>query len=271
MSTGRLLEGRIPLWVLGPVTVPALIVIGAADRMFDIAVRLTVLYLLPVAAAAWFGGRTFGVAIAILAALAQLGIDLLSTEFRWTLPLWNLAADLLVYVGAALLLSALRARLDAADRDARTDALTGLRNARAFRDAAEAELSRSRRYGHPLTLALIDIDDFKRVNDTYGHGVGDEVLRAVARHLRSSVRATDVVARIGGDEFAVLLPETDCDAAAVAMGHLGPETVLGDHRIGFSTGSVSYTTEPPPLDQVLAEADQAMYQQKALRRSRSGA
>jgi diguanylate cyclase (GGDEF)-like protein len=271
MFTVRLLERRIPLWVIGPATVVALAVIGATDRRFDISVRLTALYLVPVVAAAWYGSRTLGVAVAVLAALLQLLIDLQATRFAWTLPLWNLAADLVVYVGVAVLLNSLRTRLDEADRDARTDPLTGLPNARAFRDAAEAELSRSRRYGHPFSVALIDLDDFKHVNDTYGHGVGDEVLRAVARHLQRSVRRTDIVARLGGDEFALLLPETDHEAVVVATGHLGPDTRLGGHHIGYSIGSVSYASEPPPLDQVLAEADRAMYHQKALRRSRSGA
>jgi diguanylate cyclase (GGDEF)-like protein len=268
---GRWLERHIPLWFVGSATVPTVALIGVADSTFSIAVRLTVLYLVPVATAAWFGGRAVGVAIAVLAGLTQLVVDLRAPDGHWALQLWDLAADVLVYLGAALLLSTLRARLEQADRDARTDALTGLRNARAFRDAADAELSRSRRYGHPLSVALIDLDGFKRVNDTYGHGAGDDVLRGVARYLESRVRATDVVARIGGDEFALLLPETDRDAAVAAMHHVGDGTDLGGHPIRFSIGCVSYPTEPPPLDTVLAEADQAMYRQKAARRPRSPA
>lgn len=94
------------------------------------------------------------------------------------------------------------------------DGLTGLYNHAALQEQAERELTRSKRRGDPLTLAMIDLDCFKQINDTYGHPVGDQVLRAAARLLQRRLRNVDVVGRYGGEEFAVLLPATDADAAA---------------------------------------------------------
>jgi diguanylate cyclase (GGDEF)-like protein len=100
---------------------------------------------------------------------------------------------------------------------ARTDTLTRLPNRRAFLEAADAERQRMQRSGCPLTIVLGDIDRFKRINDTHGHDAGDAVLRAVASLLRESIRAQDTVARWGGEEVIFLLPETDAEAARIAV------------------------------------------------------
>ena len=99
--------------------------------------------------------------------------------------------------------------------EAGTDGLTGLVNHRVFQERLRVEVVRAQRHGRPLSLAMIDIDEFKQLNDTYGHQVGDDVLEGVAAHLAAAGRTSDTVARIGGDEFAMLLPETDADAALV--------------------------------------------------------
>ena len=108
-----------------------------------------------------------------------------------------------------------RARLyDATERLATTDGLTGLTNHRTFQGRLDEHLGVSQRYGRKVSLILCDIDHFKSVNDTYGHPVGDLVLKGVARILAKEARATDVVARYGGEEFAVVMPETDTAARA---------------------------------------------------------
>jgi diguanylate cyclase (GGDEF)-like protein len=267
--TSRLLELRVRPCQLGLWAVPALASVGLLDSTFDVAVRLTLLYLLPVALGAWVSGRRTGLALGVLAAFAEFVADLVVAPDRWVIALWNLPADLLVYLSAALLLSGLRARLTQAHRDARTDALTGVLNVRAFRDAAESELTRSRRHGRPISLALIDLDRFKQVNDVHGHSAGDDVLRATARQLELAVRASDVVARIGGDEFAVLLPEADHEAATSAAAHLGAGTDTGPHHVDFSVGVASFDQPPSTVDELLACADRAMYVRK--RAGRTGA
>jgi diguanylate cyclase (GGDEF)-like protein/putative nucleotidyltransferase with HDIG domain len=117
-------------------------------------------------------------------------------------------------VGMAVANTEQFARLSA---DATTDPLTGLANHRAFQERLRSELARAQRHDRPMTIALVDVDRFKTINDAGGHGVGDEVLRTVATHLRQHLRAEDVLARIGGDEFAVLLPEIDGEDAVAAL------------------------------------------------------
>lgn len=122
----------------------------------------------------------------------------------------ELAATLADAAAVALQGALVRQRLEVL---AQTDPLTGLFNHRHFYDRLEGELARTRRSGDPVTLVLVDLDDFKRVNDVYGHGVGDGVLVGLARMLRSAVRVSDVVCRVGGEEFAVVMPACGADGA----------------------------------------------------------
>jgi len=150
--------------------------------------------------------------------------------------------------------------------DARADFLTHVANRRAFYEAASTESTRARRYHRPLTLLYIDLDNFKQVNDSLGHDVGDELLVHVATTLRSNVRTTDVVARLGGDEFTLLLPETDHNAASVVAEKL--RTRLLDSMqakkwpVTFSIGLASFAPPPASVDEMIKRADEAMYSAK---------
>jgi len=155
--------------------------------------------------------------------------------------------------------------------DATTDPLTGLANHRAFQERLRAELGRAERHRRALTLALVDVDEFKSVNDAGGHGVGDEVLRAVAAELRSALRGDDVLARLGGDEFAVLLPETGAAEAAAALERarqaIAVSTLPGGLRVTISLGvcDVEHTTDAEHLTRL---ADGALYWSKEHGRNR---
>ncbi len=156
----------------------------------------------------------------------------------------------------------------------RTDALTGLPNRRGFVEAFESEIRRSRRSVRPMAIVLCDIDHFKRVNDSAGHAAGDEVLREVADRIRAALRAQDVVARWGGEEFILLLPETDAEGAAHAAEAIRAAVAgrpIGQdgegHRLTLSLG---VTRHPPEasLDTTIAAADAALYSAKAAGRDR---
>ncbi|HYM83131.1 MAG TPA: EAL domain-containing protein, partial [Candidatus Dormibacteraeota bacterium] len=148
------------------------------------------------------------------------------------------------------------------------DSLTGLSNHRAFQEEFERQLSASGRYGMSLALLLIDLDDFKVVNDSAGHAAGDDLLVEVGRILRAQVRQSDRAFRIGGDEFAVLLPHCDADGASVIANRLlaaclEPRPASGFPRgFAFSAGVTSAPAFGATRDQLFAQADEALYRAK---------
>jgi diguanylate cyclase (GGDEF)-like protein len=150
------------------------------------------------------------------------------------------------------------------------DPVTLALNRRAFADRLRVEMDRSRRFGSPLSILLVDIDHFKRVNDTAGHLAGDNVLREVAREISEAVRTVDIVARYGGEEFVVILPETLLEGAGIFAERLrerisSREFAAGDGKIRL-TVSVGIATFPTPdvstADELFARADSAMYRAK---------
>jgi diguanylate cyclase (GGDEF)-like protein len=153
--------------------------------------------------------------------------------------------------------------------EAVTDPLTGLANRRRFTSQLAAEAGRRARTGSPVAVITADLDDFKQVNDRYGHEAGDDVLRAFANVLRSTVREVDVAARLGGEEFAVLLPETGGEGAEVIADRLRTRLaelhlVAPDGRSLTVTASFGYASSPPieRVEELLSAADAALYRAK---------
>ena len=179
-------------------------------------------------------------------------------------------------IGAATLIRLLTERNDALigelSRAARSDRLTGLANRRAFEEHFERELARASRSGEPLTLLMADLDDFKQVNDQWGHAAGDELLADIAQVLRERLRETDTPARLGGDEFAILLPGTDTERANEIGRRLADEVeALPRHAasaVGLSYGVATLPPERSTIDDFLRVADMALYAAK--RRLRDG-
>jgi diguanylate cyclase (GGDEF)-like protein len=155
------------------------------------------------------------------------------------------------------------------------DALTGCQNRRGFDEGFRAEAIRATRYGRPLSLVVLDIDHFKTINDTYGHGVGDHALRLLGRTLSGLFRVTDSVARIGGEEFAVVFPETPKQEAAalaerarLAIAAIAPDDVL-PRGLTASLGVASYPEDGSDPEGLLRAADRALYRAKSGGRNRS--
>ena len=161
------------------------------------------------------------------------------------------------------LLEELRSEFQAVRRDSVTDPLTGLANRRVFERRLEEEVSRARRYGHPLTLVLMDIDHFKRYNDVYGHRAGDEVLRHLGWLIGQEIREPDVVSRYGGEEFALLLPETDIAGARRLVERLR-RRITNDARIPLtlSFGLAEFPSHADDVNGLLQAADEALYAAK---------
>ncbi len=181
----------------------------------------------------------------------------------------------LLVKGLQILCEPLQRALEYEDlyEQASRDALTGLMNRRVFDERIVSTLAQAERHGHPVTLACMDLDKFKQINDTYGHGVGDLVLQTVSATMERMVRGCDILARMGGDEFMLIMPDTDLAAAAVLANRLC-QTInqldvpgAGPGALGVSIGLVEWQ---PGLDkkQWIQKTDEALYKAKAEGRSR---
>jgi diguanylate cyclase (GGDEF)-like protein len=249
-------------------------VVTGADASF------TLLYGVSIAIATWFASRRWGVVLSLASAVASLIADRLTPPFDPHLPpgcptpvhsaavvYWNVAVQLGTFLVLVALLAALKERLERERNDARTDALTGCSNRRAFFEVATLELERARRHHHPLSLAYVDVDGFKGVNDTVGHARGDALLVAVASTLRAGTRSFDQVARLGGDEFGLLLPETGATEVGPILARLRAELDAAMRHdglpVGFSIGVVTYLTPPADVSEMIHRADALMYAAKA--------
>jgi two-component system cell cycle response regulator len=162
--------------------------------------------------------------------------------------------------------------LDTCEEAAFTDHLTGLANRRRFERQLEREVARTRRFGRPFCLLLLDIDHFKRVNDTHGHEVGDDVLRRLANTLQAGTRGIDMAARIGGEEFAVLLTETDfahgLDVAERLRVAVRETEIPVAGSVTVSLGLAEFNASTPDARSLFAAADSALYEAKRTGRDR---
>ncbi len=242
--------------------------IGITDRMTGYHLSLGLFYVAPVSLLSWYGSRRAG----LLGASACAMTWLLANSFTAppeVLPMiivWNTLIRFGFFAIIATLLTTLHDSLVREEELARVDHLTGLMNSRAFHESADLELMRARRGEYPLTLLYLDLDHFKKLNDRLGHVAGDAVLVTFARALQRGVRATDLVCRIGGDEFVVMLPNTSREQGERVASKIH-ELVSGDdqlagHGIAVSIGAVTVDAPPSTIDELVAVADAAMYEAK---------
>lgn len=267
--------------------------IGWADYVTGVEVGFSLFYLVAIVTTAWLVGARaallVGATSAVLWAAAELAW---SSDEHLAVVLWNGGTRLAIFGGIAWLVATVRAdrrRLLVANERlremvareteiARTDPLTGLPNWRGLTEHLERDMERARQSREPLSILYVDLDGFKGVNDRHGHGAGDRLLRETARVLREAVRASDVAARVGGDEFVILMPGADATSAGRA-GHriieavrrlaADPITALGEKghgepplSLGASVGVACFTRMPETVDELVHYADAAMYRAK---------
>lgn len=233
-------------------------------------VQLGIFYLLPVVLVAWCARSTaYGLVVAVASATVWPADALLSHSQPVSLLVacWNGAARLALFCVVLWLLARVRVLLGALNELALTDELTGLANLRAFRDIATREVERCRRYDHPLSLAYVDVDDLKAINDGRGHAEGDRVLRALSAVLVANMRSVDTIARIGGDEFVVLMPETSAAAAlplaSRVLAALPRDVTVAERGLTCSIGLVTFGRAPGSVRELVGAADGLMYEAKA--------
>jgi diguanylate cyclase (GGDEF)-like protein len=248
--------------------VSGLIFAGFVDFLSGVEIRVYPLYFLPLCLAAWRFGR-------IGALLAVFGATAIWIESNWAAGMhysanhiWimNSLSQFLAFVTVAGLIAWARGLLDREKELSSTDGLTGLANARAFYSLASLAAAACRRGGRPLTLAYIDLDNFKCVNDRYGHSVGDALLCSVGNILRNTLRTTDISARVGGDEFVVCFPETSESQAIPLLERLRvalAEVIPADEcMISASIGALCWHVPPDGIDEMISTADKKMYEVK---------
>ncbi len=244
-------------------------VIGGIDHLTGHEISVSVFYLFPIALATGYAPPPAGSAFCILSAVVWMGTDVTDGRLYtqgWIL-VWNAAVRLGFFLVTARLLGTLKTTLRRETAMSRTDSLTQVLNPRGFREVGDLVFQLSARHRHPVALAYIDLDNFKGVNDTLGHSVGDRVLQDVAGTLVRSVRASDAVGRLGGDEFAVLMPETGLKGAQTAFAKIRSELMRDaaarKYPVGFSIGVAVFPSVPASLDQAIKAADDLMYRVKA--------
>jgi diguanylate cyclase (GGDEF)-like protein len=260
----RLSRPRLWLLIIG-----LLSVIGIADYFTGTDISMSFFFLAPIAIAAWYITRSAAMGVSIASAAIWFVVNgpaLPAQEFSLVMLLWNTDVRLGFFVVVAVLLSLLRRAIDHEKALARTDYLTGVKNDRSFYELADIEFRRARRHHRPMTIAYIDVDNFKELNDRLGHNEGDSALRAIGAALLRHLRATDVVGRMGGDEFAILLPESG-KGTAVSIGkrlheHLTAELRDNGWPITLSMGVVTCTTTPSEITQLMKTVDALMYEVK---------
>lgn len=249
-------------------TVAVVSLVGYLHYVTGLAYEFHLLFSVPVILATWWLGLAGGMFISALVAVVWFVADLrLSVVGELTLPfLLNSAMRMVLTSFEVLLIALLRHVLQRESRMARVDTLTHLPNRRGFFERGQQALAQMQRQRLPLTAIIIDLDRFKEVNDTMGHGEGDKLLLAVATALMTHVRASDIPGRLGGDEFAVLLPAMKADAARAyaekLCGILNAAMRADDWPVTFSVGIACFSAVPNDLDHLLARADELMYEVK---------
>lgn len=237
--------------------------VGVLDLFTPVEYAFSFLYLLPISFTTWFAGWRAGFFISILctAFWSQYLINEVSVAAAW-----NVLSTFGIFCVVTVMLYRIRQLWETESTLSRTDPLTGVMNLRAFTELVEYEIVRLKREGSPFSVAYIDLDNFKLVNDRFGHRKGDELLKAVVNCLAMNLRKTDAVSRIGGDEFTVFFPATDAQAVKVVTqkirGELSELSKINHWATTISMGVVTCVNGACRLDDIISIADKLMYEVK---------
>jgi diguanylate cyclase (GGDEF)-like protein len=244
------------------------VLLGGVNLLTGPEVAFAVFYLIPISLAAYFLNDRAAILVSLACAASWFAADVAtgSVYSHEAIRVWNGLTRLVIFLIVASLVGAVRRAWEQQHDLARFDYLTGLPNRRRFDEWLRNEIPRARRYRHPFTIAYLDVDDFKILNDFLGHSTGDVLLRRVADILRHGLRETDRVARLGGDEFGMLFPETGYEAAqaSIAKIHqmLSDEVRERDWPVSFSIGVITCPEAPEDAEVLLQQVDEMMYKAK---------
>lgn len=266
-SNRIIIRYRKPFAWLGALT--SLFVVFLADYRAGSVVSMVGYYLIPIGLAAWFLGKVPAYTLAGVSAVCRYYVAWYAPPIEKTplLGLIGAVSILIVVFATCYLILRQKAATLTLTRNSQEDFLTGAKVGQAFREQSANELLRSERHGHPVSLVYFDIDGFKAINDDCGHQAGDNLLKHLGRTVGSTLRKYDIFGRMGGDEFAILLPETDQEEAKAIVKRIQQDVETTVSRlalpISLSIGVVTTSGgSDASIDELLNCADKLMYSVK---------
>lgn len=259
LSTGRLISTATGF----------VLILGVIDYLTGFELSFSFFYIIPVSMIAWSLGRKMGLTFSVLSATVWLTSNMLSGQEVSTpfVGAWNTLLRFGFYAIITILLVELRSALEEERLLANTDPLTGALNRRSFNEIAEKKMIFSEVNKRPYTMVYIDVDNFKTINDTLGHAVGDLVLKTVVDTIKAQIRNADYLARLGGDEFAILLTDIDQEQAKPIVlriqSSLLEKMKTSEWEITFSIGVLTVLSMPESADKLISLTDALMYEVKS--------
>ena len=242
--------------------------IGFLDFATGYEISFFIFYALPIAFSAWYGDKR-SATMTVFLCITVWGVADIFTGHEYTypfIPYWNGMIRFAFFMFTAHAIVNMREKLTLEQSHAKTDSLTGVLNSRGFFERVEAMIPLLQRETKPYGLCFIDVDNFKTVNDTKGHAEGDLILKTIAAVMQSSMRSSDVVGRIGGDEFVIFLPRTDGQNGLMTIeklkSRLDEEAARRHWPIGFSLGLGVVENPATPVQDAVRFADNLMYDVK---------
>jgi diguanylate cyclase (GGDEF)-like protein len=259
---------QLPKWILIFFSIIMVLLIGLIDYFNGIEISVAILYLLPIMYVAWFVDKTTAWVLSGICAFEGFLADyLLGHQYLNPFaPYWNAFVWLVFFAVSVFIVTSLRENLEEEREVYRYDPLTKVFNRKSFYEILLNEIQRSIRYNHPITLVYIDCDNFKSINDKHGHKEGDTLLKTLAETITLNIRNVDIVGRFGGDEFVLILPESNFESANIVLIKLQKITTAMFKRkkwpVTLSIGACTYIEPPLSIDAAIQNVDKLMYKAK---------
>jgi len=243
-------------------------ILGILDYITGYELHISIFYLIPIYIGSWHANKNTGLLLCCISTV----VSIVANHFAGlrfshsSIVYWNILVRFSFFLLISHLISNLKVNYDKEKDLSCIDGLTGAMNLRIFKETSEALFKVAKRSKSSISICYIDVDNFKNLNDTHGHDEGDRVLQVIAATLKSSVRKSDLVGRLGGDEFSILLYETELEGAKIVadrmLEQLRKKTIIAKSTIGFSIGVAVFGTPPSSAQEAIKCADTLMYRAK---------